>query len=95
MEEPDSTPRVRKWDAEVGFINLFQGRDLISAPDAYPGDRGVHGLDQKKDQIIVQIHRVVRRDWPEDPDDLFTLAVHIGERKVAKLRSAAADSGKN
>ena len=87
MEEPKGTPRVRMWREEIGFVNLFQGRSLHDGPGSYPGDRNVYGLDEDQDKIVVQVHRVVRRDQ-DDPNNLFTLAIHIGERKIVRRTDA-------
>ena len=85
MEEPDGQPRIRKWDPNIGFINLFQGRDNIgpSGSVGYAGDRTVPGIEKTPDQIALQVHRVQRRGF-NDPDNLFTLAVYLGERKIVQ-----------
>ncbi len=94
MEEPDGVPRIRKWDEMTGFINLFQGRDIDRASSTvrYPGDRAIPDLEEDPDQIVLQVHRVQRRDY-NDPDDLFTLAVHVGERPI--VRGYSRDSNLN
>ena len=39
LMEDAGKPRTRKWVDDVGFVNLFQGRDLKPQPngDFYPG----------------------------------------------------------
>ncbi len=85
MEETDGRPRIRKWDNMTGFVNLFQGRDVERASSriGYPGDRAIPNLVNDTDQVVLQVHRVRRRDH-SDPDDLFTLAVHVGERPIIR-----------
>ena len=80
-----ATPRLRNWDDQNGFDNLFQGRDLSSsnAGANYPGDRSIFDLDSHPDRLIVQIHRVVPRDVSSD-DRLLTLAVHLGDREIVR-----------
>jgi hypothetical protein len=81
MEEPTGAPRVRKWDSVTGFVNLFQGRDQNGG--LYPGDRAVPNIESCPDQIAVQIHRVTRRDDPEQIE-ILTLAVYVGERVLVR-----------
>jgi hypothetical protein len=40
------------------------------------------------DQIVVQVHRVVRTDSP-DSREILTLAVHLGERPIVRAQSGA------
>ena len=84
MDEQGS-PRVRRWDQETGFVNLFQGRDLNfgMVNSAYPGDRHTPNLDDDPDQVAVQVHRVVRRGF-EDLGELFVLAVYLGAQKTVR-----------
>ncbi|WP_460626373.1 Z1 domain-containing protein [Intrasporangium mesophilum] len=88
MEEAGQ-PRVRKWDIETGFVNLFQGRDNVrsSAGPAYPGDRSIGGIDADPGAVVVQIHRVVRRDDPTT--ELLVVAVHLGDRKIVRKGTTA------
>jgi len=74
-------PRVRRWEPDLGFINLFQGRDTDpSKTPFYDGDREL-GLKQfGKDSVILQVHHVTRRD--HDDVDLYTLAIHLGDKKI-------------
>jgi hypothetical protein len=78
-------PRVRNWDDQDGFDNLFQGRDLSSAgPLAhYPGDRSILGLESNPERIVIQVHRVVPRQGPTD-NRLLTLAVHFGDQQIVR-----------
>jgi hypothetical protein len=87
MEEGDG-PRRRQWDPETGFVNLFQGRDVRPIPGqpTYPGDRNIAGLDSNPDQLVVQVHRLVRSDDVNGPE-ILTLAVHLGERPIVRATS--------
>jgi len=84
MDEQGS-PRVRRWDQETGFVNLFQGRDLNfgTIGNAYPGDRQTPNLESDPDQVVVQVHRVVRRTF-EDLGEIFVLAVYMGAQKTVR-----------
>ena len=81
-------PRVRKWDDATGFINLFQGRDLRPQIDGsfYPGDRKLADFVGSPEQVMLQVHRVRRRDDPAG-QELLTLAVHLGDRSIVKKMS--------
>lgn len=82
-ELPDK-PRQRKWVADTGFINLFQGADIKQDNPGYDylGDRKA-GLEQYgADKVVLQVHYVNRRD--HDDPDLYTLAIHIGDGKLVK-----------
>ena len=85
MEGEGGEARVRKWEDEIGFINLFQGRDLTNAPNQpfYPGDRAIPQTEEQPDDVVVQIHRVVRRGHEAD-GELLTPAVHLGERSIVR-----------
>jgi len=82
LGEPEQ-PRVRRWDDRLGFVNLFQGRDVRPAPGApfYPGDRSVPSVESDPDRVVIQIHCVTRRDR-HDPYTLLTPAVYLGQRPI-------------
>lgn len=82
---PDAAPRLRSWDAQEGFENLFQGRDVQSqiAGSYYPGDRSIPGIESEPERLAIQVHRVTPREIPNHPG-LLTLAVHLGDRQVAR-----------
>jgi hypothetical protein len=84
MDEPDS-PRVRKWEDDIGFVNLFQGRDLRPQPngDFYPGDRNVMNLEENPDQILLQVHRNIRRNDPASVE-LLALALYLGSGTIQR-----------
>lgn len=85
MQHPDGGPRSREWDVELGFINLLQGPDPSRRPGApfYPGDRAVGGVDEYPERVVVQVHRVRPTDAPT-ANEIFTLAVHAGQRAVVR-----------
>jgi hypothetical protein len=75
LDDQHLGPRLRRWD-ELGFVNLFQGRDNRQDEDAaYRGDRATPTAD--REQPSLQIHFVARRDDPSHP--LHTLAVRLGD----------------
>jgi hypothetical protein len=84
MEDGDKA-RVRRWTDDLGFVNLFQGRDLRPQPngDFYPGDRFVQNLDDKPNQIIVQVHRTKLRQH-EIEGEVLALAIYLGSGLVAR-----------
>lgn len=86
VANPDdlSQPRVRKWVEDTGFVNLFQGADIHQDNPGvdYLGDRKA-GLEQYgDDKVVLQVHHVTRRGF--DDQDLYTLAIHIGDWKMVK-----------
>jgi len=85
MEHPDGGPRQREWDPETGFVNLLQGADPRGTlgPTAYSGDRSVGGADADPSRVVVQVHHVRSTRLGATPP-LFTLAVHAGDRQVAR-----------
>lgn len=87
MEDGDE-PRTRKWSGDLGFVNLFQGRDLKPQAngDFYPGDRFVEKLDEEPNQIVIQIHRNLVRDQ-EAEGEVLALAVYLGSGLVVRKES--------
>lgn len=84
MEDGDA-PRKRRWSGDLGFVNLFQGRDLKPQPngDFYPGDRLVENLENEPNQIVIQIHRTQVRQH-EDDGEVLALAVYLGSGLVVR-----------
>lgn len=84
MEDGDQ-PRTRKWSGDLGFVNLFQGRDLKPQPngDFYPGDRFVENLKDEPNQIIIQIHRNLLREHEAD-GEVLALAIYLGSGLVVR-----------
>jgi hypothetical protein len=82
MDDQLGGPRTRSWD-ELGFVNLFQGRDTRRAEGQgfYPGDRDVP-FDADDDRPALQIHLVSPRHTSNSP--LYTLAVKLGDRQVVR-----------
>jgi len=85
LMDDQGSPRLRRWDSQTGFINLFQGRDLNfhKAIDAYPGDRQTPDLEENPDQLVVQVHRVVRRG-AEDAGEVLPLAIYLGSQTTVR-----------
>jgi hypothetical protein len=86
MEE-SGRPRLRKWDDDLGFVNLFQGRDVSVRPGvpSYSGDRHTPDIDNHPDRIVLQIHRVERRGR-NDGFEVLAPAVYLGQRPIVKRR---------
>ena len=84
MELSEDQPRLRDWDNELGFINLFQGEDVVSIPGKafYPGDRKVPFGTDDDEGIALQIHFVEPRNGLFGPS--YTLAIHLGKGSVIK-----------
>jgi hypothetical protein len=85
LRHPDGGPRMRDWDAELGFVNLLQGAD--PRPRAgqafYPGDRALGGVAENPERVVVQVHWV-RSTQPGLVPPLYTLAVHAGRRQLVR-----------
>jgi hypothetical protein len=86
MQQPGGGPRARKWDEQLGFINLFQGRDIGYQPNRgmYPGDQQVIDVESHPDQAIVQVHRV--RPTNGEFGEVLTLAARLGSKVVIRRR---------
>lgn len=85
-------PRERDWDEQTGFVNLFQGKDVRPVPGKpfYPGDRAIPALDQDPSKLVLQIHHVRPGSMPQ-VKDLYTLAVHLGDKANVRRGERLAD----
>ena len=85
----DAYPRIRQWRDDIGFVNLFQGRDTKSEPGKsfYPGDAYLTEITEDASRLLIQVHRVVRRDEDDDPR-LLTPAIYLGDRQLARRKSS-------
>ena len=84
MELSEGVPRIRDWDSELGFINLFQGEDVISVPGKpfYQGDRKVPFGSDDDTGIALQIHHIKPKGDNFPPS--YTLAIHLGKNTIVK-----------
>lgn len=84
MELSEGVPRIRDWDSELGFINLFQGEDVISVPGKpfYQGDRKVPFGSDDDTGIALQIHHIKPKGDNFPPS--YTLAMHLGKNTIIK-----------
>lgn len=84
MELSENEPRVRDWDPELGFINLFQGEDVVSVPGKpyYEGDRKVPFGSDDDTGIALQIHYVKPKYDNFLPS--YTLAIHLGKNTIVR-----------
>ena len=78
MDDQGGGPRSRKWD-ELGFVNLFQGRDGSARPDGYPGDRAVPPVAEAP--IAVQVHFVLPRGHQVP---VHTLAIRLNDMQTLR-----------
>lgn len=85
LMEDGEAPRKRRWSGDLGFVNLFQGRDLKPQPngDFYPGDRLVENLENEPNQIVIQVHRTQVRQHEHD-GEVLALAVYLGSGLVVR-----------
>ena len=85
--EQTAKPRIRRWKDDVGYVNLFQGRDTSSDENKqfYPGDSNLDVIKNHPSDIFIQIHRTIRRDY-SDSDRCLTLALYLGDRKLARKK---------
>ena len=70
MELSEGVPRIRDWDSELGFINLFQGDRKV--PFGSDDDTG----------IALQIHHIKPKGDNFPPS--YTLAIHLGKNTIIK-----------
>lgn len=84
MELSFNVPRVRDWDSELGFVNLFQGEDLVNVPGKpfYPGDRKIPFDDPEDNGIALQVHFVKPKGDQFPPS--YTLAIHLGGASIVR-----------
>ncbi len=79
MDDQRDGPRARKWD-ELGFVNLFQGRDTSHRMDGYPGDRATPPGGSSS--VAVQVHFVVPKF--QDMAPVHTLAIRLTDMQTAR-----------
>jgi len=84
LELSEAVPRVRDWDSELGFINLFQGEDVVEIPGKpfYPGDRRVPFGEDDDVGIALQIHYVKPKFGEFGAS--YTFAIHLGKNTVIR-----------
>ena len=80
MDDQHGGPRTRKWD-ELGFVNLFQGRDGSAQPGRYMGDRAAPTAEEYR-PVAVQVHYVVPRLASAEP--VYTLAIRLSDMHTAR-----------
>lgn len=83
--ENQDLPRNRDWSPEIGFINLFQGKDTNYTegdPTKYPGDLRVPLIKQDSDCLAVQVHRIQPK--AKNHPEVLTLAVYLGDKQIVK-----------
>ena len=86
-EDGELVPRERSWESDIGFINLFQGRDPErSTSPRYEGDRTVGPDLISSDGVALQVHFVRRKGMSEE--GLFTLAIYLGDRQTTTRESS-------
>lgn len=78
MDDQNDGPRSRKWD-ELGFVNLFQGRDGSGRPGSYPGDRAVPS--DHESEIAVQVHFATPRG---EHNPVHTLAIRLDDMQTVR-----------
>lgn len=85
LEHEGGGPRERKWDPDLGFVNLFQGADPVKRAGYpfYVGDRNIFDFDKNPDLIVVQVHRVHPRGL-DDVDEVLTLAARLGSNVIVR-----------
>ena len=89
MQQPGGGVRERKWDEQLGFVNLFQGEDLVHRPDVpfYPGDRNIFDFEANPDLVAVQVHRV-RPTGGSASQEVLTLAIRLGGKAIVRRGSS-------
>lgn len=84
MDDQNDGPRTRKWD-ELGFVNLFQGRDGSAQADRYMGDRATPATGERH-PVAIQVHYVVPRSGSTAP--VYTLAIRLSDMHTARKATA-------
>lgn len=84
-EDEAGSPRERAWEENIGFVNLFQGRDVESRKGPrYEGDRNAgRNIDRALD-VVLQIHYVQRKGIGSE--GIFTPAIYLGDRQVVRVK---------
>ncbi len=83
MPGEELSPRTRAWTPDLGFTNIFQGRDgdgQIS--DRYEGDQSVGVGGHANSAIALQLHYIQGRDLATSP--VFTPAIHLANRQITR-----------
>ena len=82
LDDQNDLPRTRAWD-ELGFVNLFQGRDnkRVGGKPYYPRDREVPHLEKDTPDIAIQAHHVKPRNGR---DAVYTLAINLGDKMISR-----------
>lgn len=78
MDDQNDGPRSRRWD-ELGFVNLFQGRDGSGQSDGYLGDRAIPPIATSP--VAVQVHYAVPRGGRKA---VHTLAIRLTDMHTAR-----------
>jgi hypothetical protein len=83
MPDGELQPRTRAWSSDLGFANIFQGRDVKGkTSDRYEGDQSVGVEEGKKAAVALQLHYVQGRDG--QPSPLFTPAIQLANRQISR-----------
>jgi hypothetical protein len=87
-ENGDRRPREREWRDDIGFVNIFQGRDNpgSSGVVGYQGDRylGEHAFTSGT--LMVQIHRLCAKGDVSGVEYLVP-AIFLGNRRLVRNQS--------
>jgi hypothetical protein len=84
--EGQRLPREREWRDETGFVNIFQGRDNRFNPASdYPGDRAIGEAAFAAGNIMLQIHRIARKDGVGN-EEFLVPAIFLGNRRQVRNR---------
>jgi hypothetical protein len=83
MPGDELRPRTRAWTKDLGFANIFQGRDVEDKrSDRYEGDQSVGISVNGHKTVALQLHYVQGRDGQTSP--LFTPAIHLANRQLTR-----------
>lgn len=83
-EDGTGTPRLRSWREDIGFVNIFQGRDNTSNSnsDPYLGDRAISEGLFEDGILTVQFHRLRPKDGLIS--EVFVPALFFGNRTIVR-----------
>ncbi len=84
-DDHEGSPRERAWEEDIGFVNLFQGRDVESRKEPrYEGDRSAGRQIGRPSDVVLQIHYVQRKGISDE--GIFTPAIYLGDRQVIRVK---------
>jgi len=85
--ENGGVARLRTWAEDIGYVNLFQGRDngYVEGSDLYPGDRDMANQIFGESAIVLQVHLVSPKHNPGF--ETLALAIKLSQHSTVRRRA--------